>query len=225
MIKNQTIGIVVEGSPDSVTQTEAENLQYTLLGRGYKWSGGNSYLSLNSRAKWILYVDIKDKRLAWNPLDAPDFHKPKDNAYHIIRLWNLGFAGTIKVILYPPTPPPDFKTIQGCTSDQMVRVYDNGNVEFGDGDNYVLTNDTTITAIAKELGITTSGRLPIAAFEYPSSSALHTAYTRIVRVTLMDNEYIKGYEIEDANDKSDGTPKTFRLDKVTDGVRFVKFVR
>ena len=63
--KNQTIAVLVTGSKDCVTQTEAEELQYNLLGRGFRWDNeaNKSYIDLRNFTDWVLLVNVKTKTL------------------------------------------------------------------------------------------------------------------------------------------------------------------
>ena len=74
-------------------------------------------------------------------------------------------------------------------------------------------------------GVTTKTdeRTPVVQFEYPDSST-GKMKTRFLRVVEADADYVKGYELDNAQSKKDGQFKTFsRTRLVTNGVSLVRF--
>jgi hypothetical protein len=103
--RNKTIAVLVKGIVNSPNQIDAENLQYNLLGRGYRWDNqaGSTFIPLGkSWPAWTLLVDVETKKMVWSIGVSPI----KEEAYHIIDL-NLttNTQEAIDTIINPPAPP------------------------------------------------------------------------------------------------------------------------
>jgi hypothetical protein len=218
--KNQTIAVLVEGSKGSVTQTDAENLQYNLLGRGFRWSGSAEYIDLSTIAQWVLFVNVKTKLLCWWCDNISD-ETIKSRAYCALRLFSFSVSDVVKTILTAmKNPPPDYVEVKGVESgfNQKVRVYDDGDtVEFYEaGDHLLTTSAAVIKNVAKELGLLDSDKGSAVAnvlFTYPDSTYSWKKLSRRVRVIEMDGEWIKGIELYREGEETN-TYKKYRLSKI-----------
>jgi len=237
--KNQTIAVIVTGSKDSVTQTDAENLQYNLLGRGFRWSAGNNeYYDLSGESNWVLFVDIKTKLLYWQNIWYDTDDAIKTQAFCVIRLFSFSVSDVVKTILTAmKNPPQDYVEVRGMDSDsnQNVRVYtDNGTVQFYEEDDHILTTDkATIKGVAKALGLNVEDKVVerktvvTVSFSYPDSD--YTDYSwknipRAVQVIEMNDEFLTGIELY-RDGKETNTYKKYRLTKIEGKVELVTVSR
>ena len=235
--KNQTIAVIVTGSKDSVTQTDAENLQYNLLGRGFRWFAGSSeYYDLSGESNWVLFVDIKTKLLYWQNTWHDTDDAIKTQAFCVIRLFSFSVSDVVKTILaYMKNPPQDYVEIKGMDSDsdQKVRVYiDPGAVQFYEDDDHLLTTDkATIKGVAKELGLLNENKvIATVQFSYPDSTSARAGSStyscenllRTVQVIEMNDEFLTGTELYRDGYKTN-TYKKYRLNKIVGWIVLVAF--
>jgi hypothetical protein len=231
MTKNQTIAILIEGAKDSQTQTDAENLQYNLLGRGYRWdlnlTGKTSgeYFDCSGWTSWTLYINTATKLLKWAP--SADEMRANEVAYHVMRLWSADMSIVIQNILFPPKPPPDYTEIQGADSDcdQKVRVYDDKDtVEFyEEGDHILTTSKAVINGVAKALGLPTDTKaVAVVQFSYPSSGDSWDKVIRRVQLISLDSEFLTGIELSRGSNTTN-TFKKYRVSKLCSEIKLYSF--
>ena len=102
-------------------------------------------------------------------------------------------------------------------------------------DDKVTFNSTTslligITTVPKELlnRISRSENktdLPLVSFDYPSRNNYGVSKSRLVRVTKMDENYIQGFEVINADDPNRSNYKKFSIDVLETPVKMLEFIQ
>jgi len=227
-VKNKTLAIVFDASVLSVAKS-LRPLQLSLFGLGYEWNRSD----LTPQAvkfpsnPCVMYLNTETKTLSWDReyLGKSDV---VSLSYANIRLTGLNLLEVIDFVENPPkTPAPKVyvSEVRGEHRVTFVVNPEDKTLEVLAEDNHgrgiqVPVSSDSITKTAKAMGIL-SNTLPVVRFLYPSSTTGRMK-ARLVRVTFMNDVYIRGYELEDT-DSETGTFKAFTINKLKDPVQILSF--
>jgi len=220
--KNKTFAILFDASIASVAKN-IRPLQLSLFGLGYEWNlpPRRAQTIKFPSNPCVMYLNTEAKTLSW---DREYIGKSAvvSLSYANIRLTGLNLLEVIETVENPPKPAADKVQVEEVRGNyhlsfivdtiekslEVVAQNTNG------GDVFMPISSESITKVAKAMGIL-SNTLPVVRFLYPSSTTGRIK-NRIVRVTFMNDEYIRGYELEDVNADM-GIFKAFQRKRVKDG--------
>lgn len=217
--KNKTLAIVFDKSITAVSRN-VNPLQLTLFGLGYQWNLTANTIQQTPInfpiARCVIYLNTETKTLSWEGRLDRDVKC----AYAEIRLTAVNLLEVIDFVEHPPKAPvDDIHVVEVRGEDRVsfvINLKDKSLEVIAEDDLagigiQIPVSSETIIKVAKSMGIL-SNVLPVVRFCYPSSTT-GKMRNRIVRVTFMNHEYIRGYELENT-DAELGTFKAFQRKKV-----------
>lgn len=199
--------IAIPAQDSSLCET-FQRLAFTF---GYQWSKAGTTVQKVDPIKWLSFDpnSLGIEAAAKNEIDA-DYVIAK-NGTDLLSLFKL--------------PPSKAQVLVNTAKTVTAQLVGNGNVQITNAGKTVVVDNETVKLLADALGFTQKPTVPLVKFEYPESSRNGLPKVRFVRLTSLDDSYLKGYEVDSATSKELGEFKNFVKNRILNGatVEIVKF--
>jgi len=216
-MKNDTIAIIFDYNIPAVKRC-VEPLQYALFGLGYKWfcTGKNVPIPISGN-QIVIFVNLKSKLLCWEEYNL----KWRGHSYVEIRLTAINILDVIDFVKTPSASPKDLVMIEEIKDHGRNIIKFSINTEDKTANVQIITNgyllsyeEVSSDSMKKVVNALSIEDKPFDIRTLPLIEFSYNNCLRWVRATLINNTYIRGYEI-DNKDSDKGQFKSFLKDKIS----------
>jgi hypothetical protein len=188
-----------------------EMSQRLALSFGYQWGNDGPNVKRVDPLKWLSFDP--------NVMLIESYEKKDIDADYVV-------AGNSSDLLkWLSNPPPLSKPLVSPSGACTAEIQANGWVKFGVTGKSIIVEREIVKVAADALGYTQKSVAPLVKFEYPETARGGLPKLRFVRLTSLDDTYLKGYEVEKPSSIAVGEFKNFVRNRILNGgkVELVKF--
>lgn len=188
-----------------------EMFQRLAFSFGYQWGNDGATVKRVDALKWLSFDPNVKLIEAYDKKDVDADYAVASNSTELLKLLT--------------NPLPLSKVLVSTSGASSAELQPNGWVKFAVSGKSVVVEREIVKLAADALGFTNKGTAPLVKFEYPESARGGLPKVRFVRLTSLDDTYLKGYEIDKPSSPAIGEFKNFVRNRILDGgtVEIVKF--